>query len=73
MTEINSRFSNGSSPSMATFFGSLKNPNWKDEIPLDKLTVQDHQAKGLVLYGLDGNGAAVGIRLWARRHFESDS
>jgi hypothetical protein len=48
---------------MATFFGSLKNPNWKDEIPLDKLTVQDHQAKGLVLYGLDGNGAAVGIRL----------
>jgi hypothetical protein len=55
-------------------FGSFKNPAWKDEISLNKLTVQDHQAKGLVLYGLDGNGAAVGIRLWARPwgHLETD-
>jgi hypothetical protein len=44
-------------------FGSLKNPNWKDEIPLRKLTVQDHQANGLVLSGFDGNGAAIGITL----------
>jgi hypothetical protein len=44
-------------------FGSLKNPNWKDEIPLRRLTVQDHQANGLVLSGFDGNGAAIGITL----------
>jgi hypothetical protein len=46
-------------------FGYLTNPNWKHkhEIPIRKLTVQDHQADGLVLYGLDGNGAAIGITL----------
>jgi hypothetical protein len=36
---------------------------WIEEIPIRKLTVQDHQADGLVLYGLDGNGAAIGITL----------
>ena len=48
-------------------FGYLTNPNWKHkhEIPIRKLTVQDHQADGLVLYGLDGNGAAIGITLRA--------
>jgi hypothetical protein len=46
-------------------FGALKNPNWKHEIPIRKLTVQDHQADGLVLYGLDGHGAAIGITLRA--------
>ena len=46
-------------------FGYLTNPNWKHkhEIPIRKLTVQDHQADGLVLYGLDGNGAVIGITL----------
>jgi len=44
-------------------FGSLKNPNWKGEIPLPSLAVRDHQSKGIVLYGLDGNGAAVSILL----------
>jgi hypothetical protein len=42
-------------------FGYLTNP--KHEIPIRKLTVQDHQADGLVLYGLDGKGAAIGITL----------
>jgi hypothetical protein len=43
--------------------GSLKNPNWKNEVALRNLTVRDHQADGLVLSGLDGNGPAVGITL----------
>lgn len=43
-------------------FGTLKNPNWKGELPLT-LTVRDHHANGLVLSGFDGNGAAISITL----------
>ena len=42
-------------------FGDLKNPNWADKIPIRSLTAYDHPSKGLVLYGIDGNGAAISV------------
>jgi hypothetical protein len=59
----------GVAPFDSNVFGYLNNPNWKHEIPIRKLTVQDHP-NGLVLYGLDGNGAAIGITLQAIRNYE---
>jgi len=43
--------------------GSLELPNLPEEIPINILSVKDHHSKGIVLYGLDGNGAAVNILL----------
>jgi hypothetical protein len=50
------------SPSHAPV-GELFNKNWKKPIPILELTVQPHGAKGDILYGLDGNGAAVSIAI----------
>ena len=43
--------------------GRLEIPNLRESIPINILSVKDHHSKGIVLYGLDGNGAAVNILL----------